>query len=68
MAAVPVMAVDARCPLCGTPVLSVGRGGKVIAYDLHPVPLYRSGFNGQGFMVCDDCGTLAGLNPAQTLN
>jgi hypothetical protein len=61
------VAVDARCPLCGTSILSVGRGGRVSAEDLHPVPLY-TGRGGQGYMVCEDCGVLAELPRNITLN
>jgi len=63
-----LVAVDARCPLCGDSILSVGRGGRVMAEDLHPVPLYRSGRAGEGYMLCDDCGVLAELPLDITLN
>ena len=61
-------AVDARCPLCGDSILSVGRSGRVIAEDLHPVPLYRAPGAAEGYMLCDDCGVLAELPPDITLN
>ena len=60
--------LDARCPLCGSPILSVGRSGRVMAEDLHPVPLYRRGGAGEGYMLCDDCGVLAELPRDITLN
>jgi hypothetical protein len=63
-----VVAVDARCPLCGVLVLSVGRGGRVSAEDLHPVPLYRRGGAVEGYMVCDQCAVLAQLPGDLTLN
>jgi len=63
-----VVAVDARCPLCGASILSVGRGGRVEAEDLHPVPLFRNGRPGEGYMLCDDCGRLAELPSNLTLN
>src|SRR5262245_51808973 len=63
-----VVAVDARCPLCGSLVLSVGRGGRVTAEDLHPVPLYRRGGAVEGYMLCDQCAVLASLPADLTLN
>ncbi len=63
-----VVAVDARCPLCGTSILSVGRGGRVEASDLHPVPLYRTRGSLEGYMLCDDCGVLAELPADITMN
>lgn len=67
MASPFAVALDARCPLCGTAILSVGRGGRVEAGDLHPVPLYKHP-RGEGFMLCDDCGMLAELPADVTLN
>jgi hypothetical protein len=67
MASPFAVALDASCPLCGTAILSVGRGGRVEAGDLHPVPLYKHP-RGEGFMLCDDCGMLAELPPDVTLN
>jgi hypothetical protein len=63
-----VFAADARCPLCGETILSIGRGGRVEAEDLHPVPLYRSRRAGEGYMLCDECGLLAELPADLTLN
>jgi hypothetical protein len=63
-----VVAVDACCPLCGVSILSIGRGGRVESSDLHPVALYRSRVAGRGYMVCDDCGTLAELSASITRN
>ena len=68
MATTSVVAVDARCPLCGIPILSFGRGWRVVAEDLHPVPLHRRGGLGEGYMLCDDCGVLAELPRDVTLN
>jgi hypothetical protein len=62
------LAVDARCPLCGVPILSVDLGGRVEASDLHPVRLYRSRGAAEGYMLCDECGLLAELSPDLTLN
>jgi hypothetical protein len=62
------LAVDARCPLCSTSILTVSRGGHVISEDLHPVPLHRSQRAGEGYMLCDDCGMLADLPLNSTLN
>jgi hypothetical protein len=68
MATTSVVALDARCPLCGSPILSFGRGGQVTAEDLHPVPLHRRGSAGEGYMICDECAVLANLPPDLTLN
>jgi hypothetical protein len=68
MATTSVVAMDARCPLCGSPILSFGQGGRVVAEDLHAVPLHRWGGAGEGYMVCDDCGVLAELSADLTLN
>jgi hypothetical protein len=68
MATTSVVAMDARCPLCGSPILSFGQGGRVVAEDLHAVPLHPRGGNGEGYMVCDDCGVLAELSAGLTLN
>jgi hypothetical protein len=62
------VAVDSRCPLCGTAVLSVGRSGRVLSEDLHPVALFRTGGSTQGYTLCDDCGVLADLPAELTLN
>jgi hypothetical protein len=63
-----VLAVDARCPLCGASVLSVSQGGKVIAEELHAVPLNRRRGSAEGYTLCDDCGVLANLPTNLTLN
>ena len=68
MATTSVVAMDARCPLCGSPILSFGQGGRVVAEDLHAVPLHRRGGTGEGYMVCDDCGVLAEMSVELTLN
>ena len=63
---IAAVAVQARCPLCGSPVLSVGRHGRVIAEDVHPIqigPEFR-----RGYSLCDDCGLLADLPNDLTLN
>ncbi len=61
------VAVDARCPVCGSSILAVGRSGRVLTEDLHPIPLHRSRGR-EGYMVCDDCGVLAELPANLTLN
>ena len=68
MATASAAAVEARCPLCGSPVLSIGQSGCVEAEDLHPIPLYRTHRAGEGYMLCDDCGLLAELPGELTLN
>lgn len=59
-------AVSAQCLLCGTPVLSVGSGGRVVSEDLHPVVVGPEA--GKAFMLCDECGVLADLPTNLTLN
>ncbi len=61
------LAVDARCPLCGTSILAVGRSGRVVSEDLRPIPLHGTRA-GEAYMVCDDCGVLAELPSNLTLN
>jgi hypothetical protein len=63
-----VAAVQARCPLCGVPLLSIGRGGRVQVQDLHPVPLFKDRSSGEGYMLCDECAMLAELPHDITLN
>lgn len=58
--------VQARCPLCGSLVLSLARSGKVVTFDLRAIPL-GSEF-GRGYTLCDDCGVLADLPAGLTLN
>jgi hypothetical protein len=61
-----IAAIQAQCPLCGSPVLSIGRGGRVMSEDLHPI-LLGPGV-GRGYTLCDDCGVLADLPTNLTLN
>lgn len=58
-------AIEAHCPLCGSPVLSVARTGKVTALDLRAIPI---GDLGRGYTLCLDCGVLADLPAGLTLN
>jgi len=59
-------AVQASCPLCGAPVLSIGRGGRVLDQDLRPIQIGEE--PGRGYTLCDDCGILAHLPTGLTLN
>jgi hypothetical protein len=68
MATALAATVHAQCPLCGTSILSVSRGGRVDSEDLRAVPLYNTRGSGEGFMVCDDCGLLTSLPSDITLN
>ena len=61
-----IAAVQALCPLCGSPVLSIGRYGHVFAEDLHPIQLGPE--LGRGYTLCDDCGVLADLPTDLTRN
>ncbi|OFV86832.1 MAG: hypothetical protein A2V74_01800 [Acidobacteria bacterium RBG_16_70_10] len=61
-----MVAIQARCPLCGASVLSSGRGGHVVEGALHPVPLGEDVT--RGYTLCDDCGVLADLPANLTLN
>ncbi len=60
--------MSARCPLCGESVLDVTPGGRVMAVDVQPIPLYKHGFSGEGYLVCDSCAFLAHLPTNVTLN
>lgn len=71
MQATPVvvsMAMDARCPLCGDSILTVGRTGLVESADVQSIPIMRYGLSGEGFLVCDSCAFLAHLPEDITLN
>ena len=56
----------ARCPLCGSPVLSVGPHGLVSGEDFHAIPIGPE--QSWGYTVCDDCAVLANLPTHLTLN
>jgi hypothetical protein len=62
------LAVDARCPVCSAPILSVGARGQVLAQDLHLVPLRVHDSRAGQYTVCEDCGRLAELTADLTLN
>jgi len=61
------LAVDARCPLCGSPVLSVSRTGRVVVDDVGAVPLSRLGA-ASAYTLCDDCSVLTTLPSNLILN
>jgi hypothetical protein len=61
-----IATIQAPCPLCGSPVLSIGQGGRVMSEDLHPILLGPD--IGRGYTLCDDCGVLADLPTNLTLN
>ena len=60
------IAVEAHCPLCGSPVLSVASSGRVVTFDMRAIPLGNE--FGRGYTLCDDCGVLADLPTNLTLN
>jgi hypothetical protein len=67
MAAATPSVLDARCPLCGELILSIGAGGRVTHGDLHVVAVaQRAGW--QGYLLCDDCGRLAETPAPALLN
>ncbi len=59
-------AVQAVCPLCGSPVLSVASTGRVLSDSAHPIQLGPE--LGRGYTLCDDCGILTNLPSDLTLN
>ena len=61
-----IAAVQALCPLCESPVLTVGRSGRVFSEDLYPIQLGPE--LGRSYTLCDDCGLLANLPTNLTLN
>jgi hypothetical protein len=64
--ATQVTEFQARCPLCGSPVLTVARHGHALADEVHTIDLGRS--TGWRYTLCDDCGILADLPRDLTLN
>jgi hypothetical protein len=60
--------MSARCPLCGDAVVAVAADGSVETIDVQPIPLYRHGFSGEGYLVCGGCAFLAHLPSGMTLN
>ncbi len=60
--------MSARCPLCGESVLDVSSEGRVWAAEVRPIPLYKHGLTGEGYLVCDSCAFLAQLPADVTLN
>jgi hypothetical protein len=60
--------VDAHCPLCGESILTVNSRGRITSEDMHPIPLYTHGRNGEGYMVCDGCGFLAQFSGTLSVN
>lgn len=59
-------AVHACCPLCGSPVLAIGRTGRVLDEALHPIQIGPE--LGRGYTLCDNCAILADLPSDLTLN
>jgi hypothetical protein len=58
--------VQVHCPLCGSPVLSLGRNGRLVMRDARAVQLGAE--PGRGYTLCDDCGALADSAVELTLN
>ena len=67
MATFVAATMDTPCPLCGSPVLTLGRGGRVLAEDIHAVPMHRYR-GGESYSLCDDCAVLAMLPTDLTVN
>jgi hypothetical protein len=61
------LAVDARCPLCGSRVLSVSRTGRVLTDDVGAISVSRPGA-ASAYTLCDDCSVLAALPSNLSLN
>jgi len=62
------VSLEARCPLCSSSILSIGRGGCVETEDLYPVPLSKARRAGEAYMLCDECALLAELPGELALN
>jgi hypothetical protein len=63
---IATVGVHSRCPLCGSPVLSVSRSGRVLALELRTIPIGTE--FGRGYTLCDECGVLADMPAGLTLN
>jgi len=66
MASPAAVAVDARCALCGAPIDAVGTGVHNARAVL--VSLYKHGGTPEGFLLCQECGLLAGMSSHISLN
>jgi hypothetical protein len=64
----PAVRMETGCPLCGTPIMSVGRRGDVRLEELHPVALFSARGMGQGYLLCEDCAILTTLPSDIALN
>jgi hypothetical protein len=66
MASPAAVAVDARCALCGTAIDAEGTG----VHNAHAVliSLYKHGGSPEGYLLCQECGLLAGLPSTISLN
>lgn len=60
--------MSARCPLCGEAVVDVTPEGRVQVVETRPIPLFKHGLSGEGYLVCDSCAFLAQLPSNVTLN
>jgi hypothetical protein len=61
-----ITAVQALCPLCGSPVQSFVRSRRAFAED--PRAVSPGPELGRSYTLCDDCGVLANLPSNLTLN
>jgi len=68
MASPAVWVVEARCPLCGTPIDATGAGRDPRVSGAHLVSLHRHGDGIEGFLLCEECWFLADLRAGLTLN
>ena len=68
MTATPTSVLDTRCPLCGELLFTVAASGRVRATTLHAVALSTQRLSWQAYLLCDECGRLAGLPRGMPLN
>jgi hypothetical protein len=68
MASTTVVAVEARCPLCGTPIDTPGAARVSAGRGAHLISLYKHGGGAEGFLLCEECSLLTAFPAGITLN